>query len=429
MRRATHRLPGLVLTENVFELPLDHDRPAAGTIEVFAREVGRPGDRPERPYLVYLQGGPGFPAPRPLERGGWIGRALEDYRLLLVDQRGTGRSTRVDAPSLARVGDAAAQAAYLRHFRSDAIVRDCEAIRGELCGQDTRWSILGQSYGGFCATRYLSAEPEGLSEVFITGGLPSLSASADEIYRRTYECCKRKNQAYYGRYPEDVQRVRQIAEHLDAHEVRLPSGDPLSVRRFQTLGLQLGFSDGFEVLHYLMEDAFSNGPQGLELSHHFLRGVENAQSWDTNPIFSILHEACYTQGTASRWAAESQRAAHPEFSLDHDGPLHLTGEMIYPWLFEEVGSLRPMRAAAELLAQADDWPALYDTEVLSANQVPGAAAVYADDMYVEREFSLETAAAIPGMRTWVTNEYEHNGLRSNGAVVLGRLIDLVQGEA
>ena len=48
-------------------------------------------------------------------------------------------------------------------------------------------------------------------------------------------------------------------------------------------------------------------------------------------------------------------------------------------------------------------------------------------MYVEREFSLETAAAIRGLRPWVTNEYEHNGLRSDGPRVLGRLIDLVHG--
>ena len=50
-------------------------------------------------------------------------------------------------------------------------------------------------------------------------------------------------------------------------------------------------------------------------------------------------------------------------------------------------------------------------------------------MYVPREFSEETAAAIRGLRPWVTNEYEHDGLRANGQRVLGRLLDLVQGRA
>jgi pimeloyl-ACP methyl ester carboxylesterase len=427
MRRATHRLPGLVLTEHVFELPHDHATPDGPTIEVFAREVSRPGAPEGQPFLVFLQGGPGFCAPRPTERRGWIGRALEDYRLLLVDQRGTGRSTAVDGPRLAAVGDAAAQASYLRHFRSDSVVRDCEAIRHQL-GVGP-WSVLGQSYGGFCVLRYLSAAPEGLSEAFITGGIPPLRAEARDIYRRTYELCKLKNRLYYERYPEDVQRIRDIADHLSSRAVHLPGGDPFSVRRLQTLGLQLGFSDGFEVVHYLVEDAFTRGPSGLELSHGFMRGVQNAQSWDTNPIFSVLHEACYTQGTASGWAAESLRAEHPEFGLDQDGPLYLTGEMIYPWLFEEVGELRPLHDVAHLLAETEEWPVLYDPAALRQNEVPAAAAVYANDMYVEREYSMETAAAVPGLQTWLTDEYEHNGLRADGARVLGRLIDMGRGEA
>ena len=42
---------------------------------------------------------------------------------------------------------------------------------------------------------------------------------------------------------------------------------------------------------------------------------------------------------------------------------------------------------------------------------------------------LTTAQAIPGLRTWVTDEFEHNGLRSDGARVLSRLLDLVRGRA
>jgi hypothetical protein len=40
---------------------------------------------------------------------------------------------------------------------------------------------------------------------------------------------------------------------------------------------------------------------------------------------------------------------------------------------------------------------------------------------------METAASIRRLRPWVTNEYEHNGLRADGERVLGRLIDLVKG--
>ncbi|MEM7306012.1 MAG: alpha/beta fold hydrolase [Planctomycetota bacterium] len=417
---------GFVVTEHRFALPLRPD--GSGEIEVFAREV-RDAERDSSrfPWLVFLQGGPGHGAPRPTEKSGWIGRAVENFRVLLLDQRGTGLSTPVSAQALARLETPEAQAEYLSQHRSDAIVRDCEAIRRELAG-DEPWTVLGQSYGGFCATRYLSAAPEGLAGVLITGGLPPLSAHPDDIYRRTYRIVRERNGLYYERYPEDVEHVRRIVELLDARDVRLPSGDRLSPRRFQTLGIQLGFSDGFEVLHNLFEQAFVPGSDGF--AYGFLRAVENASTYDVHPIFSLLHEACYTQGFASRWSAQRVRAEFPEFEPDRaDGPVLLTGEMIYPWKLEEIGALRPLRAAGELLAEKEDWPTLYDPARLAANDVPAAAAVYVHDMYVEVELSKETAAAIRGLRPWVSEEHLHNALRSDGPAVLHRLLASVSESA
>ena len=91
--------------------------------------------------------------------------------------------------------------------------------------------------------------------------------------------------------------------------------------------------------------------------------------------------------------------------------------------------LRPFRPAADLLAEYGDWPALYDPARLAANEVPVAAAVYFDDMYVPRELSVPTAEAVGGLRPWVTSEYEHDGLRVSDGEVLGRLIELAQGMA
>ena len=115
----------------------------------------------------------------------------------------------------------------------------------------------------------------------------------------------------------------------------------------------------------------------------------------------------------------------PEYA---DTPELLTGEHVYSWMFEDYGALAPLRDAAELLA-AHEWPRLYDAGQLGANEVPVAAAVYADDPYVERAFSEETAALIRGARAWVTSEYEHNGLRADGDRILGRLINLARGRA
>jgi pimeloyl-ACP methyl ester carboxylesterase len=423
-----HTLPTISLVDHRFEVPLDHAHPRGPKIEVWAREVTpiASPDQEDKPMLVFLQGGPGFEAPRPNDRSGWIGRALENYRVLLLDERGTGRSSPLSFQTLGRLGSASEQAAYLKHFRSDSIVADCEWVRRELLGEERPWSVLGQSYGGFCATHYLSAAPQGLREVLITGGLPQLRGSAEDVYRLTYPICARKNREYYERYPDDVERIRRIADHIAGQAIELPSGGTLTVRKFQTLGLFLGFSDGFEIIHYLVEQAFVEGAHGPELSYSFLRAFENTLHFDTNPIFSVLHEACYTQGARSNWAAQRLRGDYPEFDSPASEPLFLTGEMIYPWFFEEFPTLAPLREAAELLAQDEDWPVLYDLDTLSVNSVPAVAAVYTNDMYVPCESSLQTAAAIRGLQTWVTDEFEHNGLRAAGPRVLGHLIDLLK---
>jgi hypothetical protein len=97
-------------------------------------------------------------------------------------------------------------------------------------------------------------------------------------------------------------------------------------------------------------------------------------------------------------------------------------------MWDDEAVLRPQRAAADLLAE-HEWPRLYDPEQLARNEVPAAATIYYDDVYVHREFAVETAALVRGLRPWITNEFEHDGLRAGGDRVLGRLIDLARGRA
>jgi pimeloyl-ACP methyl ester carboxylesterase len=429
----TYRQPGTVLTDHHFSVPLDHAQPGGEHIELFGREVTAAGkaDRTgSLPWLVFLQGGPGFAAQRPVGRSTWLNRALDDYRVLLLDQRGTGRSGRLTARSLARLGSPAAQARYLALFRADSIVLDCELIRRVLCGPDQPWSVLGQSFGGFCTVTYLSFAPHGMREALLAGGLPGLHARAEDVYRLTYPIVAARNAAHYERYPSDVDAARAVARHLAARDVRLPGGARLPVESFQSIGGMLGTPDGSHELHYLLEDPW-DGDGGL--SDAFLAAVAARTSFAAAPLYMVLHEACYAQGGATRWAAQRVRAEFPDFdpaaAVGGDGPLLFTGEMVYPWMADLDPALRPLREAAHLLAERDGWPPLYDPARLAASAVPAAAAVYFDDMYVPAGLSLPTAAAIRGLRPWVTNEWEHDGLRVSGGLVLSRLIALNRGEA
>lgn len=398
-------MPALITVEHEIDVPLDHADPAGERLTVFAREVADPDGR-DRPFLVYLQGGPGFEAPRPTRRPtspAWLDRALREFRVLMLDQRGTGRSTPVGAlPGRTP----AQQAAYLTHFRADAIVRDAEALRAHLGSPP--WTVLGQSFGGFTTLAYLSQAPEGLATALVTGGLPPIGRHPDEVYRATYARVLERNRRYWERFPED--RARFLAAR-DLAPV-LASGDRLSHARLRQIGNLLGKSNGQEKVHAILELP----PDSPAFAHDVA-----TLGFARNPVYAVLHESSYSDGHVTGWSA--QRVMPEQYAAD---PCLLTGEHVYPWMLDEMGALAPLKDAAEILAR-HPWPRLYDAGVLAANEVPAAAVVYTDDLYVERAFSEETAAAVRGMRTWVTSEYDHDGLRVDGGRILDRLLDLARG--
>lgn len=433
MTTATYRQPGVVLTDRRFSVPLDHDHPEGEHIELFAREAVAIGkEHANLPWLLYLQGGPGFGANRFSGKQAWLGRALQDHRVLLLDQRGTGSSTPANRQTLPLRGGPREQADYLTHFRADSIVRDCEAIRGDVTG-GAPWTVLGQSFGGFCATHYLSTAPEGLTAAVITGGLPTLDGHADDVYRAAYPRIEGKVAAHYARYPQDVERARRIAEYLAEHEPVLNGGYQLTVEAFQSLGILLGGTGGSDRLHYLLEDAFVRTPAGVELSDAFQEDVQATLSYAGHPLYALVHEAIYGQDARpTNWSAERVRGEFPQFdaakTLAGDGPLLFTGESVHPWMFDCDPALRPLRETAELLAARTDWAPLYDPARLAANEVPAVAAVYHDDMYVDTAHALRTAHTVKGLRTWVTDEFEHDGLRAGAPRVLDRLLAMVRGD-
>jgi pimeloyl-ACP methyl ester carboxylesterase len=420
--------PAYATVDHVFTVPLDHSAPHGPTIQVFAREVVARGREAERlPWLLYLQGGPGGKSPRPSAGSpGWLPEALKTHRVLLLDQRGTGRSTPVTARAASGFAAPDQLADYLSHFRADAIVADAELIRRELCDGEP-WETLGQSYGGFITLTYLSQAPEGLRACYVTGGLPGLTATADDVYARTYPRVRDRVLDFYARYPDDAVRLREIADLLAATDVRLPDGDRLTVRRLRTLGLALGMGDGFERLHWLLDEALAADG---ELSATFLHQVMGLTGFVDNPLFVVMQESLFAQGTGrpTGWAADRALADFPEFAEGAD-PLLLTGEMMYPWMVREIAGLRPFADAADLLAARTDWPPLYDPDRLAANEVPLAAVVYHDDMYVDAGLSLRTAREAGATRAWVTNEWEHDGVSASGGRVLARLMDLAADRA
>lgn len=199
MSTVIRTLQDLTVEEHTLTVPLVWGDPADHrTIDIFARVVAREGGE-SLPYLVFLQGGPGMEAPRPFHSStspAWLDEALAHYRLVLLDQRGTGLSTPVGDHDLARGAEAVAE--HLTHLRADAIVRDCEAMRQHLGA--TTWSVLGQSFGGFTTLAYLSTDAASLEDVFITGGLSAVGRHPDDVYALCYDKMRDASERYYRRF-------------------------------------------------------------------------------------------------------------------------------------------------------------------------------------------------------------------------------------
>lgn len=452
-----HIVPGaLLVTEYLFSVPLDYRDPSGKQIQLFARGATKyevPINPQQlqfqsslnRPWFVFLQGGPGFGNPEPQDSS--LTRFLlnRGYQVLFLDYRGVGLSTPVTADT-APTPDASPeeQFEYLKLFRQLDNVRDCEAVRkcltDNLDDSKRKWSIFGQSFGGFVCLSYLSHHPEGLNEVFMTGGLAPISKTPEQVYRATFQKVFERNMAYYRKFPEDVGAVRTIAGFLHSRPekgVRLPGGGLLTARRLLTVGHMFGLHGGLDNVHSMILRMNMDLEQFGFLTRPTLLQFESYLPFDTAPIYAVLHEAiyCYKKGVASDWAAQrvGQQLEHfrwldPEFSAFDSGdartPLCFSGEMIFPFMFDDYPELQRMKEAAEALAKYDAWDDLYDEARLRVNQVPVYAASFTEDMYVESELARDTARRVSLIKVLETNTMYHNALRARPDEVLPQLFKL-----
>jgi len=396
----------------------------------------------QRPYFVYLEGGPGYgnrePQDLPLTRF----LLSRGYQMLYLDYRGTGLSTPINAEALAKQGDPQAQADYLKLFRQDNIVRDLEAVRlcltADLPLDKKQWSIFGQSFGGFVSLTYLSKYPEGLRESFITGGLAPVGKTADEVYRATYKKVMERNKVYYDKYPEDIEGVRRIVSYIVGKGgIALPGGGRLTVGRLLSMGISFGFHGGIDSIHSLILKMVTDLDQFSFLTRSTLAAFEQNIPFDSNPVYAILHEAiyCHKRGVPSNWAAYRVGSQLNDFSwltgqptiqgeAGVETPLYFSGEMVFPFHFETYPELMQMQRAAQLIAEHTGWEDLYDEQQLRRNEVPVYAASFVDDMYVDFDLARETAKMVRGIQVFETNSLYHNAVRARSDEVLHQLFKM-----
>lgn len=189
-----HPCPGQPgFTCSTLTVPLDHGGRFPGTLNLQVATADNAG-APDGVLLV-LPGGPGHAgAPFAGAAAAILPSVAANYRLVTIDQRGTGEFGAIDCPRLqAQVGssdiatpspDAVRQCAGLLgptapFYGTDQTIADYDQLRRAL-GVD-RLSLDGMSYGTFTAERYAIAYPGHVARMVLDSVVPHQATAADSL--------------------------------------------------------------------------------------------------------------------------------------------------------------------------------------------------------------------------------------------------------
>lgn len=403
----------------------------------------------DRSILLYLCGGPG--ADNPPNRNPAMNQWLLDqgYSILYLDYRGCGESSPIHANDLQQrlsMKEDKSMAEYITNFCQENIVRDLEAIRQALSkervaagGLTVKWTILGQSYGGYISLTYLSMFPEGLQDVFITGGLPPCGMKIDDYFRIEYQDIVKQNKSFYQAFPDAnvlVRKILSLIKNIGPRKIKMTGRGYLSGHKLLTLGRQFGSKVGFPEVYGLLQSIKLDLEQTRELHTETSAQFESILHVDERPLYPILLEQTWCSGGKTRWAAERVAREIEGFDylhMDHNGgyrdpadtpadvPIYFTANTYCRFHYDTHEELVDLKGAAEILAE-HDWECPYNYEMLSSNpcEVPVYAVSFEKDMHLDLGVAAKTAAKVGGLR-WVVDPGWHQDIRYKPAEVLTRL--------
>ena len=396
-------LPDVTVREHEIEVPVSREDASLGNISVFCRELSTDDSLPA---IAYFQGGPGKPGPRMLMD--WIPEALKRYRVFLMDERGTGRSHKIDRTTPERI-----TADMLAHLRPPDVAADAEAMRQHL-GLE-QWDLLGNSFGAACASSYLSYFPSGLRRVHLAGAVPEPEMDVDAFNRLTFHLLAERQQQLFRAIPWMKDRAEEVADHLDNHDERMPTGERLSATRMKMAGVLLGEEDDFAQLANLFEAPFTTRSGEKRLRGDFLAQLGSIISLETMPLWAVIHETVMARpGHAVNWSAD--RIWREEF---YDLPL--LGNHFFRTHFEEDPALTPFYEAVDQVHQRTDLKA--QAKDPAGNEVPAAAILYEKDVFIPYELTIQSARNTPNLQVWTHSEWFHDGIWVHGAEVARGLFE------
>ncbi|KAL8383268.1 hypothetical protein RB595_006836 [Gaeumannomyces hyphopodioides] len=416
------------------------------------------------PTFAYLCGGPGSAQQEDRHEVLTDHVVRNGFQLLLLDYRGTGGSEKLDLARLRELqasskdGSSEAVRAF-QETRQGDLVRDLEAIRLYLAaGQSTskanvddRLVLLGQSYGGWIAMLYAQRYPLSVRGCLLTGGMPPIGATPEQVYSRLFDSVAEDNEAFYndasirsGSKEDPRTLVLRIAKAILKCPGRNSRGNSLSLATFASMGRILGAPGGASDMYAkllkidkaLRDDAGRHSAASVALGGATVFDAVDTHTFNKRLIYAVEHETqCYvaSRGDRSLWSAKkvrdegrhreryawvSARTAAELDALAKKGSFYFLGEAFMPEHAEDYADLRSLGgvAFAERLARAGQTENLWDLARLKANRVPVYSAIYPTDMYVNAELAVRATAIIgPSVRSKELDRasgLRHNAIRA-----------------
>ncbi len=193
---------------SMWHQPLDHEQPFGRTIALFVTKIPSTAIAPPKHALTLINGGPGGSSIDLLVSFAPILQQISQHMdIIVLDQRGTGRSTALDCENmsadidpdtidLARETKKCLDSLAFSpvNFTTSVAVRDLENLRIAMGYEE--WNIYGTSYGTRVALHYLRRYEASVRSLTLDGVLPpsismgsNIAVKSDSALRTLFQNC------------------------------------------------------------------------------------------------------------------------------------------------------------------------------------------------------------------------------------------------
>jgi pimeloyl-ACP methyl ester carboxylesterase len=337
------------------EVPEDRARPDGRRIGIFAGVLPANTPSPKPDPLFILAGGPGQAASHLAPFAAQLNAVRRTRDIVLVDQRGTGRSTPLECAAFkpdrrdlftvdplpkatACKAELAARGVDAGQYTTSAFVADLDAVRAAL-GYE-RVNLWGGSYGTRVALEYLRRHPERVRSVVLDSvAPPSMNISLDVWATRDaaldaiLDACRR-SAACSAAHPDPLATLAAIERELGADGRTIAIADP---RTGETIDVPVGFDLVVATLHQLAYVP--------ELASLIPALLDRAREGDYAPLLAA------SLAITGNLAEQMNAALHYSVTCAEDVPRAAAGERD-----RALEGRRAKSLASRILRVCDVWP-------------------------------------------------------------------------